>query len=82
MKSKCLILGLSTVFSAAALAADLTPAPPVLASSSWEGFYFGGHVGSAFGRRCATGETILLPRSRVIVADKAFCLLRFGGQSG
>jgi high affinity Mn2+ porin len=53
MKFTLLTLAACTTLTAPVFAADMAPAiapgPPVFASNSWEGFYFGGHVGYAFG---------------------------------
>lgn len=44
----CAVAALVAAF-AAAKAADMTPAVPATASSTWGGFYIGGHVGYVFG---------------------------------
>jgi high affinity Mn2+ porin len=53
MKFTILTLLACTTLTAPVFAADMAPAiapgSPVFASNSWEGFYFGGHVGYAFG---------------------------------
>jgi len=50
VKHTLLRLSVVAPLTSAAFAADLAPSPPPLfASSPWEGFYFGGHVGYAFG---------------------------------
>jgi high affinity Mn2+ porin len=47
MKPSLLALSLVAALASPAIAADLAP-PPLLASSPWEGFYFGGHLGYAW----------------------------------
>jgi len=49
MKFAILIVSACTAVSSPVFAADMAPGPPVFANSPWEGFYFGGHVGYAFG---------------------------------
>jgi len=51
-------------------AADVTPAiaptPPLFASNPWEGFYFGGHVGYAFGTSSYQSNPPGLPASGAV----------------
>ena len=49
MKFAILIVSACTAVSSPVFAADMAPGPPLFASNPWEGFYFGGHVGYAFG---------------------------------
>ena len=49
MKFAILIVSACVTLTAPVLAADMAPGPPVFASNPWKGFYFGGHVGYAFG---------------------------------
>ena len=49
MKFAILIVSACVTLTAPVLAADMAPGPPLFASNPWEGFYFGGHVGYAFG---------------------------------
>jgi opacity protein-like surface antigen len=48
---KLLTLWVAATLTSPAFAVDLAPPPPpLLASSPWEGFYFGGHFGYAWGK--------------------------------
>jgi high affinity Mn2+ porin len=49
MKYGFLTLAIIAPLTSPAFATDLTP-PPILASSPWEGFYLGGHLGYAWGK--------------------------------
>jgi high affinity Mn2+ porin len=49
MKFTILIVSAFAAMTAPVYAADVAPGPPLLASNPWEGFYFGGHAGYAFG---------------------------------
>ncbi len=49
MKFGFLTLAIFAPLTSPAFAADLTP-PPLMASSPWEGFYLGGHLGYAWGK--------------------------------
>jgi high affinity Mn2+ porin len=49
MKFAILIVSACAAVSSPVFAADMAPGPPLFASNPWEGFYFGGHVGYAFG---------------------------------
>jgi len=63
MKFTILIVSACATLTAPVYAADVAPGPPVFASNSWKGFYFGGHVGYAFGTSSYLSNPLGLPAS-------------------